>query len=252
MNAAQVSSQRRGSTSTVSWAEANQACLVAEFARLRQKLDATSPQAAHQSSDLAIDPSPHQHHESLDPPSAIDQITETFGLSTFERQLLLLCAGIEMDSTLATQCSEALGFGRNDRRGAISFSLALAVLDDPHWSALAPSAPLRRFHLVELESGHGLTSAPLRIDERILHYLAGVNELDSRLEPLLRTRRHPLPQRARPASLRRRPARTGRRGRRNCPPRRTAAFHPSHREHRGPLRRIFPARTLRNLVRRPI
>ena len=191
MNAAQVSSQRRGSTSTVSWAEANQACLVAEFARLRQKLDATSPQAAHQSSDLAIDPSPHQHHESLDPPSAIDQITETFGLSTFERQLLLLCAGIEMDSTLAAQCSEALGFGRNDRRGAISFSLALAVLDDPHWSALAPSAPLRRFHLVELESGHGLTSAPLRIDERILHYLAGVNELDSRLEPLLRTRRHP-------------------------------------------------------------
>jgi hypothetical protein len=96
-----------------------------------------------------------------------------------------------MDSTLAAQCSEALGFGRNDRRGAISFSLALAILDNPHWSALAPSAPLRRFHLVELESGHGLASAPLRIGERVLHYLAGVNELDSRLAPLLQTRRYP-------------------------------------------------------------
>jgi hypothetical protein len=112
-----------------------------EFARLRQKLDATAPQSSG-----ALDISQPQHQESLNPPSAIDQIAETFGLSTFERQLLLLCAGIKMDSTLAAQCSEALGFGRNDRRGAISFSLALAVLDDPHWSALAPSAPLRRFH----------------------------------------------------------------------------------------------------------
>jgi len=191
MNAAQVSAQRSGSTATVSWAEANQACLVTEFARLRQKLDATAPQPTYRSSEASIDTSQHQRLESLDPPPAIDQIAVTFGLSTFERQILLLCAGIEMDSTLAAQCSEALGFGRNDRRGAISFSLALAVLDDPHWSALAPSAPLRRFHLVELESCHGLTSAPLRIDERILHYLAGVNQLDSRLESLLQTRRHP-------------------------------------------------------------
>ncbi len=185
---AQISAQCN-STAQFSWADANQACLVAEFAHLRQRLDATAPQ--HRSSQGPLDFSPPQHHEPLDPPSAIDQLAQTFGLSTFERQLLLLCAGIEMDSTLAAQCSEALGFGRNDRRGAISFSLALAVLDDPHWSALAPSAPLRRFHLVELESGHGLTSAPLRIDERILHYLAGVNELDSRLEPLLQTRHPP-------------------------------------------------------------
>jgi hypothetical protein len=39
---------------------------------------------------------------------------------------------------------------------------------------------------VELEPGHGLTSAPLRIDERILHYLAGVNLLDQRLQSLVR------------------------------------------------------------------
>ncbi len=188
MSTLQVNAAERTSAS---WAEANQACLVMEIARLRRKLDATNPQGDPQPSDLSSDAATHQQREPLDPPSAIDQIAETFALSTFERQILLLCAGIEMDSTLATQCSEALGFGRNDRRGAISFSLALAVLDEPHWSALAPSSPLRRFHLVELESGHGLTSAPLRIDERILHYLAGVNELDSRLEPLLQTRSHP-------------------------------------------------------------
>jgi hypothetical protein len=186
---AQVSAQHN-STAQFSWTEANQARLVAELERLRRKLDTATPQPAHRSNEAPLNVPQPQFRESLDPPSAIDQITETFGLTIFERQILLLCAGIEMDSNIATQCSETLGFGRNDRSGTISFSLALALLDDPHWSALAPSAPLRRFHLIELESGHGLTSAPLRIDERILHYLAGVNELDPRLEPLLQTRRH--------------------------------------------------------------
>ena len=126
----------------------------------------------------------------LQPPAAIDQISARFGLSDFERQIVLLAAGIEMDSTLATLCSEAMG---RERRagGAISFSLALGMLDDPHWSALAPAGPLRRHRLVELEAGQGLTQAALRIDERILHYLAGVNRLDARLEPLLRTRVFP-------------------------------------------------------------
>lgn len=187
MSAIPINAARYTTASTASWAEANQTCLVMEFARLRRKLNVTNPQGE----DPSTDTSTHQQCEPLHPPSAIDQIAETFALSIFERQILLLCAGIEMDSTLAAQCGEAIGFGRNDRRGAISFSLALAVLDDPHWSALAPSSPLRRFHLVELESGQGLTSAPLRIDERILHYLAGVNKLDARLEPLLQTRSHP-------------------------------------------------------------
>ncbi|MDW5265462.1 MULTISPECIES: ATP-binding protein [Acidobacteriaceae] len=191
MSTAQINAAEHDPTSTGSWAEANQACLVMEFARLRRKMDATGPQGDHPFRGPSIDDSQDQYRTSLNPPPAIDQIAETFELSTFERHVLLLCAGIEMDSTLAAQCSEALGFGRNDRRGAISFSLALAVLDDPHWSALAPSSPLRRFHLIELEPGHGLTSAPLRIDERILHYLAGVNQLDSRLELLLQTRSYP-------------------------------------------------------------
>src|SRR5262249_44306798 len=62
---------------------------------------------------------------------------------------------------------------------------------DPHWSALAPTRPLRRFSLVELEDGKGLTAAALRVDERILHYLAGVNLLDPRLAPILQLRPPP-------------------------------------------------------------
>ena len=34
----------------------------------------------------------------MQPPAAIDRLSELFGLSPFERQPLLLCAGVEMDS----------------------------------------------------------------------------------------------------------------------------------------------------------
>ena len=167
----------------VSWAEANQACLVMEFAHLRRRFSAKAP-----SDDDANDATPRPQCVSISPPAAIDQLSAIFGLSDFERQVALLAAGIELDSTLASLCTEALGRERHSSAGSITFSLALSALDNPHWSALAPTSPLRRYRLIELEKGRGLTSAALRIDERILHYLAGVNRLDSRLESLLRTR----------------------------------------------------------------
>jgi hypothetical protein len=106
-----------------------------------------------------------------------------FELSAFERDILLLCAGVEMDSRLAALCAEAQGHAQ---RAYATFGLALSILSEPHWSALTPSRPLRRFRLVEVEAGAGLSSAPLRIDERILHLLAGINILDPRLERLVR------------------------------------------------------------------
>jgi hypothetical protein len=164
MTAAQVS---------IPWTEANQASLVAEFARLKRLLGSEGeprreePPAAEQ-------------------PFAIDRVCELFGLSAFERHTLLLCAGVEMDSKLAALCGEAQGYPQvSPQRWHATFGLAMATHSDVHWSALSPDAPLRRFRLVEVETVHGLTTAPLRIDERILHYLAGVNALDSRLKNLL-------------------------------------------------------------------
>ena len=162
------------------WIEANQAYLVAEFARIKDRLGAK----------------PSQHSEDaiqkiralLDAPPAIDRLAELFVLSAFERQVLLLCAGVEMDSKLAALCGEAQG---HPHRAHATFGLAMATFPEPQWSALTPSRPLRWFRLLEVEAGHGLTSAPLRIDERILHYLAGVNLLDPRLESLVQA--SPLP-----------------------------------------------------------
>src|SRR5690606_22411531 len=65
------------------------------------------------------------------------------------------------------------------------FSLALAALPQAHWSAIAPAGALRYWRLVELGQGDSLTGSPLRIDERVLHYLAGVSHMDERLNGLI-------------------------------------------------------------------
>ena len=159
------------------WTEANQAYLVAEFARLKQRLAGESVESLQIARDA------------LEEPPAIDRLSELFGLSTFERALLLLCAGVEMDSRLAAQCGESQG---HPPRAFATFGLAMAALPEPHWTALTPSRPLRRLRLIEVEPGHSLTTAPLRIDERILHYLAGVNLPDARLQSLIRPSPFPL------------------------------------------------------------
>jgi hypothetical protein len=116
-------------------------------------------------------------------PFALDALVRLFGLSAFERDVVLLCAGVELDARFAATVAAAQG--RTDTREP-TFALALAALPAAHWSALAPGAPLRAWRLVELR-GAGLTSAPLRLDERILHFLAGVNQLDERLHGLVTT-----------------------------------------------------------------
>jgi len=152
-----------------SWTTANQAFLAAEFAALRLRFGG----------DLAGRADLTQAQAAMPSPPAIDQLAAVFALSPFERQVLLLAAGVEMDAALAAQVPRP------------SFGLALGAFDGAHWSALAPLAPLRAWHLLEPElspdgSLASISQARLRIDERILHLLAGINQLDARLLPLLR------------------------------------------------------------------
>lgn len=160
------------------WVSANQQLLVAEFARLRALLGETDcePKGTQANDELAT---ARQH---MFAPAAIDHLASLFGLSPFERDVLLLCAGVEMDARIAAHCAQA----RTQPQGPwASFGLALAVLNDPHWSALTPQAPLRRLRLVELDESAGLTRARLRIDERVLHYIGGLNQLDPRLQAMI-------------------------------------------------------------------
>lgn len=113
----------------------------------------------------------------------LDALSACFGLTPFERDLVLLTAAHELEPTTAARCAAACG----DRERAYpTFSLALAALDEPHWSALTPVAPLRRWRIVELDDETRLTTSRLRLDERILHFLLDSPYLDARLHGRLR------------------------------------------------------------------
>ena len=111
-------------------------------------------------------------------PHSLTTLCHVFHLSPFERDLLLLCAGMELEADFAPLCAAAQG---NPQRPYPTFSLALAVLPDSDWSAIAPNAPLRHWQLIDIGVGNALTDSPLRIDEQILHYLIGNYHLNEHL-----------------------------------------------------------------------
>ncbi len=159
--------------SSKTWHDANQAYLSGEIAALRLTLQGRSSDLATIDSAMSAEAAAAAEvGEAIHPPPAVEQLCSAFGLSRFERATLLLCAGVELDAGFA----QAVAAAQQDPRLSFpTFGLALAALDEPHWSALSPAGPLRRWRLIELTSSDTLTSARLRIDERVLHYLSGVS-----------------------------------------------------------------------------
>jgi len=166
----------------LAWAQANQRNLLDALARVRRALE------RHADPSAPAEPAPPGPGSEGDAPdSALVRLCEALELSPFERDVLLMCAGVELDAAFGAAVRAAGGGAARP-----TFALALAALPDAHWSALAPAAPLRYWRLVEVAAGETLAASPLRADERILHYLAGVDGIDERLHGVA----EPLPEAA--------------------------------------------------------
>jgi hypothetical protein len=153
------------------WHEANQQYLLAALALVRESLERHKGLEPSQPGAWALLDSASR---ALPSPAALQILTENFRLSAFERDLLLLCAGVELDGSFASLVQPYP-----------TFSLALAALPNPHWSALTPDAALRRWRLIELGKGDTLSTTQLRISERVLHFLTGTPSTEERLDGLL-------------------------------------------------------------------
>lgn len=169
------------------WYEANQAYLVGALRGVRDELertilkrsdDAAKVADASEKKDVTDDVEWAFSH-----PPALKNICTLFSLSDFERKLLLMCAGSEMDAQFLSLYAAA---HKDPQSTQPTFSLAFQVFPDAHWSAITPMAPLRRWNLIELGAGETLATRSLRIQESVLHYLAGLNCIDERLRPLSR------------------------------------------------------------------
>ena len=110
------------------WVETNQRQLMAALGRVREALarhagDASSstdrveltltPQREDANSAGAIDSNPEATAG-----TALANLCAIFSLSPFERDILLLCAGVELDSAFAAACVEASG---DPRRSSPTF-----------------------------------------------------------------------------------------------------------------------------------
>ncbi|MCB0165244.1 MAG: hypothetical protein KDI79_13520, partial [Anaerolineae bacterium] len=161
------------------WQTANERDLQLRLARLRALLQRALGHASE----------PFETPPDTEMPSAAALVASLFNLSAFEADVLMLSAAAVMDSSIAALCAEMNG---DPRRAAPTFGIAITILPNPHWSVLSPSAPLRYWRLLEPGPGEPLTRAPLRIEERVLHFLAGISCMDPHLESIFSLVPHPV------------------------------------------------------------
>lgn len=161
------------------WKALNQQSLMGAIAPIRHTLE-------HRLSQATDHPTPPSHIPEVVFPegqcAALDTLCHLFHLSSFERNILLLCTGIELSKPIASLCAQMQG---DPQHTHATFSLALALFANADWEVLTPKAPLRRWRLIEVGGGAALTTSPLRIDERILHYLLGIQQVDDRLQGIV-------------------------------------------------------------------
>ena len=170
-------------TSADYWQQLNKNYLMQELARVQKRLyDKISSKEplTIEAYSFNLD---EKELSQIIPSFALEMISDRFKLSSFEKDILLLCAGMELDRGWGILCGQAQG---SELTNYPTFSLAFSTFDYAHWDAMTPDAPLRHWRLIQLiENSNSLTTKELVIDEQILHYLLGNRHLDERLTGLL-------------------------------------------------------------------
>ena len=142
-----------------STAEHARSQLLGEIARIRDLLDAYDE--GRRAEDVPATRSK----------SPIEPFAERLGLSDFECDVLLLLTAVELDSEIASLVARLQS--SDDPRP--TFALAFGALPDPHWNAMLPHRPLRRWGIVSLGPGTTMATRPMLLDEDALHTITGLD-----------------------------------------------------------------------------
>jgi ATPase family associated with various cellular activities (AAA) len=205
---------------TNNWAEANARYLMVALSWLRLRLERLARRIHPPATPTHTEPEPPQRHsfwhlsepapstsapkwqsatideqleqyaremsgaEAREEKPALVLMSKRLGLSTFERNVLLLCVGMELDTRIAGLCARAQD---DPNKPYPTFALALVLFEDPSWDIVSPERPLRYWRLLEINqpNGQSLITSPLRADERAVSYVKGLEYLDDRLASLV-------------------------------------------------------------------
>lgn len=166
------------------WFSENREHLIANIQNVKLRLKCLVSDSPHPPSFLDNSAEPKWMHG--DPLPALEALSHTFHLSNFEKSILVLCAGAEIDGEMSALCSK---FYENAQNTFPTFDIALKAFPDANWEAILPESNLRRFQLVVIRNYDDipLITTPIRINERILHYLLGFRSaVDITLDYLIR------------------------------------------------------------------
>ena len=141
--------------------------LAGAFAALRVRLEAL----------MAGMPPPSQDRPEAD--STLGLLADRFGLDAADSEILCLAAAAELAPEMTELIRSQTGGDRAD------VALAIALRPQDGWEAICPEAALRRWRLIELIGQGPILRRPIAVDERVQHFLMGVNYLDARLQGLV-------------------------------------------------------------------
>jgi hypothetical protein len=93
---------------------------------------------------------------------------------------LLLCVAMELDTRIPSLCANAHD---DPAKPYPTFALAMILFDAPAWDVLGTQRPIRYWKLIEINRllNLPLISSPLRVDERMINFIKGLNYLDERI-----------------------------------------------------------------------
>jgi len=159
------------------WEAINAAYLAAGLAWTREQLDSAG--------DAADEDPWWEFTQDERMPAALEVLGDRLGLSRFERHVLMLAAAPVLEPSVAALCAQANG---NPSAAYPTLGLALAVLPGATWDVVSPQRPLRYWRLIELDDPRSdvLTASRIRIDERIVSFVKGLNVMDDRLSQFVR------------------------------------------------------------------
>jgi AAA+ superfamily predicted ATPase len=143
--------------------------LISEISYLRWKIDQLLAQSNRSPDDTLPDDFPPPPDISRPEDSRLDQLCDTFELSTLERNILILCAGIEIDEQLAAGC---MFLSKPEESEYVTLALVSKIFGDYNDDLFDMGTPLMKRQLINAYTGR-LNKKFLKIDDWVLQYLIG-------------------------------------------------------------------------------
>ena len=156
--------------SSEDWYKANYHYLLAQIERVRKILEQHHSTGEKPSTPQTPVPQTNPPDSPTNPLFRLDELCATFNLKAIERDILLMCAGMELMPDLRFACATIHG---DPQLNYPTFTLAAKVFPSFNWSAISSYSPLQIHQLIEICPSDTVTLSPLKIDRTLLCYLLG-------------------------------------------------------------------------------